>query len=194
MELRHFTVKMENGVVIDVATDDIPIEDYEDYLFDCKQDYKQNPCMKTYLRLLIAESEWDDVNGRTDEAVERLLQGLDPDNLEALFGNEDDTCPDPSHKIINAAECLTEFLLKQGKIEEASEWVEDVYEMSLDRFSETDQLAYALALRGNCFQATGKRDAAKVMYEESLNEIDDRISDLTDLRESLRRNLDELDG
>ena len=76
MELRHFTVTMDNGMVIDVATDDIPIEDYEDYLFDCKQDYKQNPCMKTYIRLLIAESEWDDVNGRTDEAVERRLQGL----------------------------------------------------------------------------------------------------------------------
>lgn len=57
MEQRHHTVTMENGGGIDVATEDIPIHDYEELISVGMDENKHHPHMKTYLRFLIAESE-----------------------------------------------------------------------------------------------------------------------------------------
>ena len=193
LAITHHNVKLQDGRIIDVATEEIDLEEYQDYLGFCKEWNERNPCLKNHLRLLVAEAEWMDVNGETEEAVEKLTQGMDPDTLEALFG-DDDSGPNPTLHFINAAECLTEMLLRLGRTEEASEWADQVYDMTEDYYDRTDHIPFAMALRGNCYQASGENNEAKDMYEASLDEIDDRITDLTDLRESLRRNMEELDG
>lgn len=84
-------------------------------------------CLKNHLRLLVAEAEWMDVNGETEEALEKLTQGMVLDTLDALFG-DDDSGSNPTLHFINTAECLTEMLLRLGRTEEASEWADKVYD------------------------------------------------------------------
>lgn len=68
-----------------------------------------------------------DVNGETEEALEKLTQGMVLDTLDALFG-DDDSGSNPTLHFINTAECLTEMLLRLGRTEEASEWADKVYD------------------------------------------------------------------
>lgn len=51
-----------------------------------------------------------------------------------------------------------------------------------------------MALRGNCYQASGNMDEARIMYMAAMDKIDDIITDLTDLREAVKRNMEERDG
>ena len=74
------------------------------------------------------------------------------------------------------------------------EWANTAYDLSVDSESGMINTAFAQELVACCLYSAGNKEDAVEMHEIALTEACKQISELSELVETIERNLDELNG
>ena len=178
------------GRVIEIRTETDDIEELRKYLASWKEAYSTHRSIRNYLGYLLAQAELDYALGDIELAADELLTGLDREKLEEK-GDDSGITITP---YVYASSLLVEILLKLGRSDDALEWANTAYNLSLDSESGMTNIAFAQELVACCLYSAGKKKDARQMHEIALCEARKQISELSELVEAIERNLDELNG
>jgi tetratricopeptide (TPR) repeat protein len=183
------TIELSDGRLLPLTTDRDDIKELRQDLRNYEDQYHRNPSLKNYLQYHHTRALIDDAKGNTKDAVDNLLQALNPDSLEALFPGDVENMKNLL-QYQDAAFLLVELLLLNGWVEEALSWAEDLYQNAVDNFFGTDIVPFAMNLYGCCLEAAGRKSDAAYMYECALSESLAIIDEMQAFRESMKNNLD----
>ena len=181
----HETIKMDNGVDVHFYDNTDSLENLKKYEDESKKDYDNNPCLLYKVEYVYAKAERMQAEGNLDGAEKYLSAEID---------SITDITTEPS-TLLRLMDVLTleaELLLRLKRPYGALTYAERVNRIALEHFEGTVELLYAAEVYGNCLQACGKDKEAKKLYTYTLNEIEREITDLGDLRNEIKANMEEL--
>ena len=181
----HETIQMGNGVDVHFYDNTDSLENLKKYEEEYKKDYDNNPCLLYKIDYVYAKAERMQAEG--DIAGSEKFLSVEIDSLTDVT-----TEPRTLLRLMDVLTLEAELLLRLKRPFEALTYAERVNRIALKHFDDTVELLYAAEVYGNCLQACGKDKDAKKIYTYTLNEIEREITDLEDLRNEIKANMEEL--
>lgn len=181
----HETIQMDNGAVVHFFDGTETIDNLKKEEEDCKEAYDRQFTILNRINYATAKAQRMQAEGDIAGAAELLA---------TVIEKTTDIITEPC-TLLSWMDCLTleaELLLRLKRTSEALKYAERVNRIALEHFAGTVELLYATELYGVCLQACGKDQDAKDVYTGTLNDIEREMSQLEELRDGIKANLEEL--
>lgn len=181
----HETIQMDNGAVVHFFDGTETIDNLKKEEEDCKEAYDRQFTILNRINYATAKAQRMQAEGDIAGAAELLA---------TVIEKTTDIITEPC-TLLGWMDCLTleaELLLRLKRSSEALRYAERVNRIALEHFAGTVELLYATELYGVCLQACGKDNEAKDVYTGTLNDIEREISQLEELKDGIKANLEEL--